>query len=956
MRTDDLAIAIRFALLGGFISSAVSAQDQDQEEDPAELDRISVTGTRIKQAEIEGASPIFILDRDDIEKSGETSVGDVLQNLSISGSTLNQQFNNGGNGETWVDLRQLGPNRVLVLLNGRRLVANTAGIVDINQIPIALIERIEILKDGASAIYGSEAVSGVVNIITRSDYAGMQLNAYIGQYQDSGDGQTEEYNFTVGASSDRGSMFFTASYTSVEPVFARDREISAEPLFGTGNAFASTFTPQGRFGAAMLGSFSLTTDPGANVTGPGGLGAAAFRPGDFSLGVPGGGLDRFNFAPDNYLLTPQERFSISTVSTYEITDAVRMSVEANYTSRESDQLLAPTPLGLGFFGSNLASSIGIGANNPFNPFGVALRASSFLLGRRLVEAGPRRNFQEVDNYRFGLGFEGSFEALDRYFDWNVDYVFGETERTDRQYGQVNLRRVQEALSDDCPVTPGCVPLNLFGGLPGITNPRAGDPGSITREMIDFISFVAQDARGSELTSYSTSLTGDLFELPAGPLAFATGYEHREEEGFDEPDALIKEGATSGNARQPTSGGFSTDEFFVEFAVPLLSNLPAARRLDLSLASRYSDYDTFGDTTNSKVGIEWMPIGDLLVRGTYSEGFRAPSIFELFGGQSDSFPSLTDPCSDFLGLQNPSNAQNQTVINNCISQGVPPDGSYVQANAQIRITVGSNPNLQPETSESTTFGFVYSPSWLDGFDLTVDYFEIELDNAIGATGPQTILNSCANTLQLCSLIQRNSRGQVVDLLNGGINLASRTVEGVDFLVAYSLPWTEWGFWRVEWDGAAQLVNQQSTPDLNNPDPDAEPIEQDFVGFNAGDQAFAKWRSNLGINWSLDNWEVTWNMHYVEGTDEVCPVDPAFGLCDLDLDGDGINEGNSLGSTTVHDVQVRYHLQKYGMELTLGARNVGDKTPPVSVLAFSNSFNVADYTLPERFPYVRVKIDF
>ena len=937
LQTAILSALYSTAAGGLLLTTPALAQD----EDTAQLDRIEVTGSRIKRADIESASPVFVIQREEIERTGLTSIGDLLQDLPIAGAALNTQFNNGGNGETRLDLRNLGSNRLLVLLNGRRFASNLGGIVDLNNIPVAVIKRVEILKDGASSIYGSDAIAGVVNIITRDDFEGMQTNAYIGQFEGDNDGEIQAYDFSIGTTSDRGSVFFSGSYVKAEPVFAGDREISAEPQFGTGNAFGSSGTPQGRLGAVALGSFGLTTDPGTNVTGPGGLGAAAFREGDFSSGAPGDGADRYNFAPQNYMLTPQERTSIFTQGTYDLTDDIRLSVEAAYNNRESTQLLAPTPLFLGLLGSNLAADVGVSAQNPFNVFGIDLNPSSWLLGRRLLEAGPRLFNQDVDSYRFGLGLEGSFQVFDRYFDWDVNYVYGRIDRADTDFGEINVQRVQQALSAECVTDPSCVPLNVFGGQ------GPDGTGTITPEMVDYITFVKHETFGNRLRNYTANVTGELLELPAGPLGFAVGYEYRQEEGFDSPDALVSAGITSGNARQPTDGNYSVDEFYAELAIPLLSGASFAERLDFSVSSRYSDYDTFGDTTNSKVGFEWQPIDDLLVRATWSEGFRAPSINELFAGQGDSFPVLNDPCNS---VDTDGDGTLDTVPNLPGCSGVP-DG-YVQANPQIRITQGSNPNLQPETSESWTMGFVYSPGWVDGLDMSVDFYQIELENTITTIGAQTILNACANQGSFCSLIERSAQGIVTDLLNAGVNIGGTDVEGVDFLVSYSLPETDWGFFRVVWDGAYQSENTDIRPD-----PEGGPtITTNLVGFNLGDGAFPRWKSNLDVNWSYGDWEATWGLQYIHGQNETCAIPAAFGFCNADLDDDGVNEARHIGGTTYHDVQVSYHLADFDTRLTLGVQNLFDKGPPVSTTAFANSFDVADYRTPGRFPYVRVTVDF
>jgi len=951
-KRNPIYSGVHYALATGMafgLGTVSVAYAQDQDEDKAELDRIEVTGSRIKRADIESASPVFVIQREEIERTGLTSVGELLQDLPIAGSALNTQFNNGGNGETRLDLRNLGSNRLLVLLNGRRLATGLTGRVDLNNIPVAVIKRIEILKDGASAIYGSDAISGVVNIITRDDFEGLQANAQIGQFESESDGQIQSYDFSVGTTSDRGSVFFSASYFKAEAVFAGDRRISQEPQFGTGNAFGSSGTPQGRFGSVFLGGFGLTTDPGTNVTGPGGLGADAFRPGDFSAGSPGDGADRFNFAPDNYLLTPQERTNIFTQATYDVTDNVRMTVEAIFNNRKSNQLLAPTPLFVGLFGSGLAATTSVAADNIYNPFGQTFNASSWLLGRRMIEAGNRIFFQEVDSYRFGLGFEGSFEVGDRYFDWDVNYVYNEIKESDSSQGLINVQRVNEALSgqpcrDDVNGN-GCVELNVFGGQ------GPDGQGTITPAMLNYILFTGHDQGGNILRNYTANLTGEIFELPAGPLGFATGYEYRQTEGFDSPDALIVAGITSGNARQPTRGSTTVNEFYAEFAVPILSGVTGAQRLDLSLAARYSDYDTFGSTTNGKIGLEWQPIDDLLIRGTYSEGFRAPNISELFAGQGDSFPTITDPCSDMLGLVG-GVAQSQTVINNCISQGVPSNGSYVQANPQIRITVGSNPNLTPETSESYTFGVVYSPSWADGLDVTVDFYNIKLKNTVSSVGSQTILNACANQLSLCGLIQRGAIGQVTDILAAGINLGGSEVEGVDFLVSYSFPETDYGFFRVVWDAAYQSTNSRTVPDVAGDGPD---VVTELIGFNAGDGVFARWKSNVDINWSYGNWDATWGIQYVHGSVENCGIPEAFGFCNAQDNNGNFNQ-RKIGAVTFHDVQASYHLSEYDTRLTIGVQNIFDKGPPLSTSAFANSYSSADYRTPGRFPYVRVTVDF
>ncbi|MED5425064.1 MAG: TonB-dependent receptor, partial [Pseudomonadota bacterium] len=674
----------------------------------------------------------------------------------------NTNNNNGGNGTTTINIRGIGSNRTLVLVNGKRWAPGLGGSVDLNNIPAAIIERIEVLKDGASAVYGSDAIAGVVNIITRQDFEGVQASGYVGQW-DEGDGNKEQWDIGFGTANDKGNVYFNISYVEEEPTLAGDREISAVPTFGTPEGFGgSSAPPQGRF---------FTFDQDGNAFSQQGDGNGGLEP----WVEP---TSRFNFAPFNYLSTPQERTNIYTQARYELTDNVSVNVTGFYGNRKSEQALAPTPLFIGTaFGD---TGFTLSADNPFSPYDFDVTTDQdvldadpnaremFLFGRRMMEAGFRSFKQNVDQFQFNGGFDGVFEFADREFFWDVNYTYADITQNTSTEGLLNMDRVARAIGDPANCTGDCVPLNLFGGAPEVIG-----EGSITQEMLDYITFTAQDELNSSLESYSANISGEVMELPAGYLAFAAGYEKRWQSGYDQPDAIIAAGITSGNARLPTSGAFSVEEAYLELAVPLLSDMPGVEQLDLELATRYSDYSNFGDTTNSKVGLKWRINDDLLVRGTWSEAFRAPSLTELFSGNSDAFPPLTDPCNGGAAA-NPN-------LPGCA--GIP--ASYQQPNSQIRITTGGNANLQAEEAESFTYGFVYSPEAVEGLSITFDVFDIEVDNAVSSVGAQTILNACAETGEtLCSLITRGSGGNVVDLFNGQINLGGQTTSGFDYNVAYN----------------------------------------------------------------------------------------------------------------------------------------------------------------------------
>lgn len=991
MKSYNVKNAVRFALTAGVAASFVNAPAYAQEEDAAALERVEVTGSRIKRTQIETAQPIAIIQREDIERTGLTSVGELLQELPSAGSSINTNFNNGGDGSTTIDLRNLGANRVLVLVNGRRWVPGLFGTVDLNSIPLSVIERIEVLKDGASSIYGSDAIAGVVNIFTRRDYDGADATAQIGEF-DEGDGRQEFYNFSIGSTGNRGSVFMNSSYLKQEPVWAGDRPISAEPYFETGITFGSSGTPQGRF-LGYTSGFASFFDDTIELGDPG--------PDNVGNVVPFSTVGRFNFAPDNYLSTPFERTGLYVQGSYDVTDNITFSTEALYNNRASEQLLAPTPLFIGYLLATPTSNAGeitIDANNAFNPYGVNLHSnyydfagdpgSSWLLlaGRRMVEAGPRIFTQDVDTYRFGAGFEGNFEAGGRFFDWDFNYVYTDNHQNDINVGELNMVRVEQALGAsgaeildadgngtgdfECldaslQVIRGCASLNLFGGQAGGSfNQNTGEIiGTMSDRQLNWILFTSQDTFRYTMRNITGNISSEIVELPAGPLGVALGFEHRREEGFDQPDALIVSGATSGNARQPTRGGYKVDEIYGEVALPLLADIPAVELLELSLSLRSSDYDTFGSTSNGKVGVRWEPTSDLLIRGTFSEGFRAPSIGELFRGNGDSFPNISDPCNTANFPTQPAHVQQR-----CLDDGVPP-GGVVQANTQIRITVGGNPNLQPEESESTTVGFVYSPNFVDGLDISVDWYSIELTDAITSISGQRILNECYTRAPgervFCEFVTRNASGGLSDIFSGLVNIDGLEVEGVDFNVAYALPEFAFGRLKLNWDSSYVSSFKQLQEDAIS----GEFTEFELSGTNIGDTGFPRWKSNLGVAWSYGDWEAAYDLRYIHHQLENCPSNlvgltgsDGAPLCTFENGNSGsgrfgeTDPVNKIGGVTYHDVQVSYFVPGWDTRVTFGINNLFDKEPPQSYQAFANTFDPTLYRIPGMFPYLRVSKTF
>ena len=931
---SKLAKSVKLACAFGAASSigftgAVNAQETEEAADTVE--KIEVTGSRIRRTDIEGANPVTVMSRVDIEKFGITSIGDVLQAIPSAGSAINTNNNNGGNGTTTINIRGIGSNRTLVLVNGKRWAPGLTGSVDLNNIPASIIERIEVLKDGASAVYGSDAVAGVVNIITRQDFEGVHASGYMGQY-DEGDGNKEQWDIGFGTSNDKGNVYFNISYVEEEPTLAGDREISAVPTFGTPEGFGgSSAPPQGRF---------WTFDQAGNGFNEQGDGTGGLEP----WVEPD---SRFNFAPFNYLSTPQERTNIYTQARYELTDNLSVNVTGFYGNRKSEQALAPTPLFIGTaFGD---TGFTLSADNPFSPYDFDITTDQsvldadptaremFLFGRRMMEAGFRSFKQNVDQFQFNGGFDGVIEFADREFFWDANYTYADITQNTSTDGLLNMSRVAQAIGDPANCTGDCTPLNLFGGAPNVIG-----EGTITQEMLDYITFTAQDELNSSLESYSANISGEILELPAGYLAFAAGYEKRWQSGYDQPDAIIAAGITSGNARQPTAGAFDVEEVYLELAVPLLSDMPGVEQLDLELATRYSDYSNFGDTTNSKIGLKWRINDDLLVRGTWSEAFRAPSLDELFSGNSDSFAPLIDPCNG--------GAAGNPDLPGCA--GIP--ATYEQPNTQIRTTVGGNADLEAEEAESFTYGFVYSPEAVEGLSITFDIFDIEVDNAVSSVGAQTILNACAQTgVNLCSLIERGAGGNVVDLFNGQVNLGGQTTSGFDYNVVYNFE-TEYGDFRINWDGT--YVDERTTIVI-------DPVTNTSTEFNdaglAGDRdVVPRLRTNLAVTWAYDDWTANWLVRFIGHTTEECSIDGDTldqQLCSdpsEELGGDSFNE---LEDMAYHDVSLGYAVND-NLRITLGVNNLFDTDPEVSYSTFANSFDPSMYEIPGQFFYTRVNLNF
>ncbi len=953
----NLALAVQAALLLSLPGLACAQEDATGTEQAKTLDTVVVTGTRIKKAELETQVPVQVLTRDDIDRSGFTSVADIVQNLTASGAALNTKFNSSGNfgfppdgggvgaGAATVDLRHLGAKRVLVLVDGIRWVneSSASGVgasVDLNTIPLSIIDRIEVLEDGASSIYGSDAIAGVVNIITRRSIDGAKLDLNYGDYDDLKGGETYGADFGWGGSSERAQWFLGASYYKQKQVSSAEYGPAAEPVPGTGLSNGSSATPQGRlvFQDPNTGTvYDITpntgvSDPQFDPADPG-----CERTDDFHCFAT---ADRFNFAPYNLLLTPSERKSVFGQVRFDFTPGFSGYLKALYNERDSANQAAPEPIFLGtdagVYNDYAERTLVISALNPYNPFGYDLTTMGdspnlFLLGRRPVEGGPRRYEQEVKTWYAAGGLEGTFDVATRPWNWDVNVALSKSRAEQNNTGSYNIRRINEALGDPaaCAAIPGCVPLNLFGG-----------EGTITPEMLSFIQPVVHDESENKLSLFSANLTGDLFEMWAGPLSFAAGYEYRKYEGSYTPDPITVAGEYNGVPSGPTSGDYDVNELYVEFNVPLMKDGWFGKSLDLSVAERYSDYSTFGGESTGKIGLRWQVADELLLRGSFAQGFRAPSIGELYGTLSRFDATLVDPCNGAAAT-----------TPECVADGVPP--GYQQTNSQISVVTSGNADLQPETSRSLMLGAVWSPSfaadvpWSDKLDIGVTFYRHTIDDAIQAPDAQTILNRCVFTRDpvSCASYDRSARGQIVrfdDILD---NLGTIKTDGWDFNVGWTLPERDWGRlrfdWKNTWVGRYELVNEAGN------------IEPRQPGVELNNSAIPEWTSTLVTDWSRGPWAVAWTMRHIDALTESCAGANGFPICD-----DSAADVNRLGATTYHDLQVSWQNTAWmkGFRVSAGVTNLTGKDPPVCLSCTLNGYDASTYDLPGRFWYARVGFDF
>ncbi|WP_199100639.1 TonB-dependent receptor [Dyella sp. ASV21] len=966
---NRLSIAVRLALSVGLVSSAAIAQAQDASgtdastpqahgpqsqstqaqgntEQPKQsnaktLTAVSVTGSLIRRVDAETASPVVTLDRSAITNNGSPTLGNVLQALpSISGNATNTQNNSnggggasptleGGDGAARVSLRGLGVNRTLVLVDGQRL-ANA----DLNMIPQNMIERVDVLAEGASTVYGSDAIGGVVNFILRKDYKGAELSVNDG-ISSHGDGQRHGGQFTIGASGDDGNIVAGIDYNKYNPVLAPRRGFSSHQLYlssGVVTPSGSGSIPTGRLLVPVSKSPGCAPRAGTTstyVTLASGNGSSLS---DYRCYL--GAADAFNYNAYNYIQTQQERTNLFVLGNYKFNDYVTFFGDVFYNHTNSSGQDAPAPTGVGDGWQVLAS-------NPNNPFGVTFSQnqingdpnSGYPFSTRLTGLGTRLHTFTTDNEQINTGLRGNFGQQTTWI-WDASIDYGHSRRVQTNYNEVNVPAFQAAIDAGA---------NIFNQAdPAVT--------ALLAKGVDAPVYTMTNT----MKQAQANASGELWDLPAGAMQLSVGALYRKNTmNYNVTSDAILDPTTntctvlSEACGSPGGGSINVKELYAETLIPVLSEQPFAYALNVDLGVRTSNYSTSGTTTNGKIAIEWRPIADLLVRGTASQVFRAPNLDELYDGRTVAGPTLNDPC---VGLTAAQLAQHSAACQNVpVNWGGNPLG---QVTAYYSGAVPAGSTLKPEQGKSIDIGLVYSPEWLTGVSTSLDFWHIYLSDTLTPITAQTVANACFNNNNspFCSFINRYGQtSQIAGAVNyintPVVNLGNLSTSGIDFTLNYAIPHFNVGDVDPGTFKAGLNTTYNSTY-KNNAAPGQPGSESiNYAGtYSLQFGNIARWRGTFTLNWALGPWSAQWQSRYIHRL--------------TNLNADAITGANaSMGAITYHSIQGGYEWAKIHTRFDLGIDNLTGRVPPLAYQNGSNyNVDTSTYDVLGRYFWARATVKF
>ena len=922
-----IACAFGAASTIGFTGSAM-AQEAGAEE---AVEKIQVTGSRLRQAEFASAAPIAVVGQEQFELTATVNTESLLNTLPQVVPGLDRTSNNPGNGTATVDLRGLGTNRTLVLVNGTRAVPTTAGgAVDINSIPTALIKSVEVLTGGASAVYGSDAVAGVVNFILKDDFEGVEVQTGY-EITEEGDAEIFNVDFTVGGNfaDGKGNVVFNMAYTDREDLFQGDRDFSATAFFDDGNG---GLEPGGSSGVPDTAIFA----GGFNAFSPDSGGIIFGQDGNVRPFVSGGQTnDFYNYAPVNYIQLPQERHQATALGSYEISENSELYGRVMFTDSRVPSQLAPTPIfqtssftldGNPFITPQaqqiISDAIGTGVDTDGDGIDDEGRA---LLRRRLEEVGPRRSEDAFTSFQFQVGIRGDIGDSPWFYD--AYYQTGKVNNATAQLGNVNRGRFDQALllaTDDAGqvildaegnpscadpsangATSGCVPMNLFGA------------GNISQGAADFLKTAVASTALFEQKIFGASLGGDssdYFELPGGPIAIGFSYEHRQEDFEFLPSQDLAAGTIAGfNGAPALAGGFTVSGYSVEMKLPVLRGVEFAELLEFDLAYRTEDYSTAGSVDSYKIAGIYAPFENFRFRAGFNTAVRAPNIGELFSPRGEGFPGGSDPCAG-----NGNQPQTDALRQLCQQTGVPANVVFSNAinpaSGQVRTISGGNPNLVQEEAETLTVGIVVDV--MEDFTFSLDYFDIEIDDAVAAFGGGTnnILDTCYDSSKagsglggdFCNAINRRADGTIDFVESSSQNVASITLKGFDLIAGYD----------VELFGGDVGVDYIGT----------YTTESDFLPFD-GSPDLIECAGNFGVNCGEPTPEYKHRMTFSYGTDDFQAQLLWRYVGEVDDDDEGtVYTVDKIDGTSYFDLSGTYFITD-NYRITAGIDNLLDEEPPV-----------------------------
>lgn len=953
MKKNLMRKAIAISLTAMAFQPAVPAFADDEA-----IEEVVVTGSRIKRDAGTYVGPMTTLLGESVTQNPNYSLNDALLEMpSIGSQGTSRNNSNGGRGANFTGIHQLNPERTLTLFNGRRAVStirDPLGLgVDLQSFPVNMIDRVEVLADGSSSIYGSDAVAGVINVIPKKNFNGFEFSLGAGTPSEEG-GDHVDAGFVFGIDGDRGYFTGGVSYVDDGDVDFQDRDFSRIPLLGsldTGagvlHLIGSGIPPEGRVIDSQLNGLGIIFKPNPNT-------GESFQNYDTFCTGGGPGSDgsgsipcilnqghRFNYndIPTGVsLINENQSVNFTGIGELELTDDVTVYFSSTLAHREGR--LNFTPLPVQGAAGRFTDLVQIPFTNPNIPadalaaitaargdFCATLDPSAqaacladpdFQMSYRGLDFGPRIFDYDSDTLSATLGFTGT---LSSGWEWDVWATVGRSELFEITAGQLNVANLQIAvdpaacaLEANCPKDAAGNPtLDIFGRGPK------------TQEEINYVTFDDLVRTDYDMYHFAGTLAGELGELPGGPIGLAFGAEYRSESGGVLNSGIVQLGDSGGNFAENTSGEYNVKEFYGEVSLPFLMGEEMAEELSADLAVRWSDYDTFGDELTYKVAMGWAPIDQLKFRGTYATGYRAPNILELFGGVADTFQSVTDPCSAPIGDPN--------VQANCTSSGAPV--GFVQPAAQLKISAGGNPNLDAETSESFSFGVVWQPDFAQ-LRVSLDWYDVEVEDAIGNPDPVNVITTCFNSpggslsAPECGRIDRGPAGDVVrfDLLNE--NLATIETSGIDLDVAYD---TNFDFGDVEVRWLLNYLDEWKQTTSTG-------VEEDRTGQVAGLvsdwSAYPEIRSRLNVTLRRGDWWAGTTWRYLDEMD----VTDVIAFDNIHTEADAMHYA---------DLDAGYTMGSW--EFTAGVQNVTDEEPPYVPDVSANTSSIYDFL--GRFYYGRVK---